>query len=224
MLVFSAPAGAQPGATVLKVKGRNEGRRVGRVDRRFKASGVRSRPRRLTALSRDSSQPEWRPWLRRSALGMCPRPLIAQDGIEKDQQLAHGSDEGEACGFAGLAQTAVEGLEHRVVLDGDKAGHVERGSDLDAAALDLALAAVSAAVPVHRGDAGQGGDLVAIDPAELGQFGDQSTSDDIADAGYAFEQILFGAPEGADFDQPVDRLVDARPFGFEALEHGLERA
>jgi hypothetical protein len=79
---------------------------------------------------------------------MWPGPLIAQDGIENGQQLAHGSDEGEAGGFAGLAQTAVEGFERRVVLDGDEAGHVERGSDLDAAALDLALAAVSAAVAV----------------------------------------------------------------------------
>src|SRR5882672_4640052 len=127
----------------------------------------RSRLRRLTALSRRSPQPEWQPWLRRSGLGMCPGPLIAQHGVEDGEQLAHGGDEGEAGGFAGVAQTAVEGLERRVVLDGDQASHVERRPDLDAAPLDLSPAAVSAAVPVHRGDAGEGGDLVAVDPTEL---------------------------------------------------------
>jgi hypothetical protein len=42
------------------------------------------------------------------------------------------------------------------VLDGDQASHVERRPDLNAAPLDLALAAVSSAVAVHRGDTGQG--------------------------------------------------------------------
>jgi hypothetical protein len=110
------------------------------------------------------------------------------------------------------------------MLEGNKAGHVERGPDLDATTLDLALAAVSAAVLVHWGEAGQGGDLVAIDPAEFGQFGDQGAGDDIANAGHALQQFLFGAPEGAGFDQRVNRLVNTRPLGFETLKHGLERA
>jgi hypothetical protein len=33
--------------------------------------------------------------------------------------------------------------------------------------------------PVHRGDSGEGGDLVAVDPAELGQFGNQGAGDDL---------------------------------------------
>ena len=68
----------------------------------------RPRLRRLTALSRRSPQPVWPPWLRRSALGDCPGLVVAQDGVEDGQQLAHDGDEGEAGGFAGLTQTAVE--------------------------------------------------------------------------------------------------------------------
>ena len=130
----------------------------------------------------------------------------------------------EASRFAGRAQTAVETLERRVVLDGDEARHVERRPDFDAAALDHTLAAISAAVPVHRRDAGQGGDLVTVDLAELGQLGDQGAGDDIADARNALQQILLSAPDGAGFDQFVDGFVDARPLGFEPFEHGPERA
>src|SRR5216684_2305625 len=175
----------------------------------------RSRLRRLTALSRRSPRPVWLPWLRRSALGTCPGFAVAQHGVEDSQQLAHDGDESETGRFAALAQTAVEGLERRVVLDGDQASHVERRSDLDTAALDLALAAVSAAVPVHRSHAGEGGDLVAVDPAELRQLSDQGAGDDVADARHAVQQILLDAPDGAGFDQLVDRLVDARPLGFQ---------
>jgi hypothetical protein len=84
---------------------------------------------------------------------------------------------------AGLAQTAVEALECRAMLDDDQTGRVKRCSDFDAVPLDFALGAIPAAIPVQWRDAGQGGDLVATDLAELGLFGDQSTGDDIADAG-----------------------------------------
>jgi hypothetical protein len=77
-------------------------------------------------------------------------------------------------GFAGLAQMAVEGLERWVMPDDDQASHVERRPNRHAAALNLALAAAkSAAVPVHRRDASEGSDLVAVDAAELRQVDNQ---------------------------------------------------
>jgi len=82
--------------------------------------------------------------------GQCPGTPSPQHGFEDRQQFAHGGDEGQASGFAGLGQTAVKALERRVVLDRHKAGHVERCTDRDAAPLNLALAAVSAAVPVRQ--------------------------------------------------------------------------
>ena len=48
----------------------------------------RPRLRRLTALSRHSSQPVWLPWLRRSDVGECPGFVVAENGIEDGQQLA----------------------------------------------------------------------------------------------------------------------------------------
>src|SRR6266566_554034 len=109
----------------------------------------RSRLRRLTALSRRSPRPVWLPWLRRSALGTCPGFAVAQHGVEDGQQLAHGGDESETGRVAGIAQTAVEGLERRVVLDGDQTSHVERRPGLDTAALDLAASSTT-----RQGDGG----------------------------------------------------------------------
>ena len=67
----------------------------------------RPRLRRLAALSWRSPQPELLAWLRGSVLGRCPGPLIAQDGVEDGEQLAHSGDESETRGFAGRAQTTV---------------------------------------------------------------------------------------------------------------------
>src|SRR5258708_12545982 len=85
----------------------------------------RSRLRRLTALSRRSPRPVWLPWLRRSALGTCPGFAVAQHGVEDGQQLAHGGDQGETGWVAGVAHTAIEGLERWVVLDDYPATHVD---------------------------------------------------------------------------------------------------
>jgi hypothetical protein len=54
------------------------------------------------------------------------RRALACPHIEDGLEFAHCCDEGETGGFAGLAQTAVEAFEHRVVLDGDQTRHVER--------------------------------------------------------------------------------------------------
>jgi len=122
-----------------------------------------------------------------------------------------------AAGVAIIASTLSSGWMPRVAIG-------QHGINLDAAALGLALASVSAAVAVDWGDTGQRRALVAIDLAELGQLGDQGASDDVANAGHAVERILFGAPDRAGFDQFLDRLVDARPLGFEQLEHRPKRA
>ena len=65
---------------------------------------------------------------------------------------------------------------------------------------------------------------MAIDLAEFGQLGNQGAGDDIVDAGYALQQILLGAPDGAGVDQLVERVAEARPLGFQALEQSLEGA
>jgi hypothetical protein len=57
---------------------------------------------------------------------MRPRPVVADDGIEGSEQLAHDGDESEACGFACVAQPPIAASQWRIVLDGDQAAHVYR--------------------------------------------------------------------------------------------------
>src|SRR3974390_1055201 len=79
----------------------------------------RPRLRRLPALSRHAPRTEMPRWSRRSGLGVRPWRVVADDGVERGQQLAHDGDEGEACGFAGIAQASVEAPQRWVVSDGD---------------------------------------------------------------------------------------------------------
>src|SRR3954447_25638472 len=184
---------------------------------------ARPRLRRLTALSGRSARTPMPRWSRRSAVGLRPCTVVADDCVERGEQLSHDGDDGEACGLTCVAQPSVEASQRRIVTDGGQAGHEERRPHFDASALDASLATKAAAVAVHRRDAGEGCDLVAIDAAELGQFDDQGARDDVTDAGYALEQILFGAEQRALLDQRVDGVVDPGAFCLQAAQDGLER-
>jgi hypothetical protein len=151
---------------------------------------------RLTALSCHAPRTPMPRLSRRSGLGGGPDPVIPDDGVERGKQLAHDAEEGETCRFAGIAQAAVEASQRWVVPDRDQASHVERCAHLDTATLDTSPATVTSAVSVHGCDAGEGGDLMAIDAAEFGQFDQQCARDDIADARGALEQVCLAQNTG----------------------------
>ena len=87
-------------------------------------------------------------------------------------------------------------LAAEVVADGGQRRHVQGGADAGTAAHDHAPAAEAAAVAVDRRDPDQGGDLAAIEAAELGRLGDQGAGGGLADARHRGEQVLGGAPAG----------------------------
>src|SRR5271166_178147 len=184
---------------------------------------TRPRLRRLMALSRRSAWPEMPRCSRRSRRGLRPFGLIAQDGVERDEQFAHDGDERQAAWFSGVTQTLVEGAQRRILPDRDQAGHVSgartstRPPWMRRLPRKLPLSRFSGATPAR------GGDLVAIDGAEFGQLDDQRAGDHVADAGNAFEQILLGAEHRAFFDQLVDGAIDPFALGFQAAQDGLER-
>ncbi len=97
------------------------------------------------------------------------------------------------------------------------------GADLWSAALDVPLAALTAAVAVHWRQADQCGDLMAIDGPEFGQLGDEGTGDDVADAWDGLQQVLLGAEDRAGGDQLVDGVLDAGDLGLETAQHGGAR-
>ena len=147
---------------------------------------------------------------------MCPRLLISQHGIGDADQFAHDGDDSEALGFAGLEQALIEAAQGWIVLDYGEACGEQRRADLRPAAADVAFAAHLSAVMVHRREPHQGGDLVAIDGAKFGQFSDEGTCHDIADAGDGLQQILLGTKDRAGGDQLVDGALDPGDLGGEA--------
>jgi hypothetical protein len=65
------------------------------------------------------------------------------------------------------------------------------------------------------GDADGGGELVAADGAEFGQFGKESAHGDVADAGNGFQERLGLAPDWGSLDGLADVAVDLVEFLFQ---------
>src|SRR5207245_2825850 len=75
--------------------------------------------------------------------------------------------------LSGRTQTPIEGLNHEVAPRGGHRCHVQHGPDSGASAPAGAGASQGATVPVQRGDPDQGGDLLAIQRAQLWQVRQQ---------------------------------------------------
>ena len=107
---------------------------------------------------------------------------IFQEEVSEDDKFAHEGGEGEFFGFAVGEEAKVEGFENRVVARGDQGGHVKNRADLGAAASNMALAAMLAAVTIEGSDSCQCRRLRIGQGAEFGHEGDQGSGSEGADA------------------------------------------
>ena len=92
-------------------------------------------------------------------------------GVEDGQQLAHASYEGYLLGLASGQQPLIKGSNEGIVAAGYQRPHVEGRSHLGASTPDSALAPQRAAVPIEGSHSHQGGDLPAVQGAQLRQVG-----------------------------------------------------
>lgn len=111
-------------------------------------------------------------------------------GVEGGQQLAHAGDQGDLGQLAGVDQPRVEGSDDGVAAGGRECGHVQHTSYVEASALNAPSPFAGAGVVGHGGDAHQGGDLAPVEPAELGQFGDQRAAGHRTDAAGRLQQPI----------------------------------
>src|SRR5260370_10231236 len=93
-------------------------------------------------------------------------------GVKRTDELAIARGHGHLERFASLAQAVIESSDHGIKAQRRYAGHVKRATHDGAAAVNSTLAGVLAAVAIERRDAGKGGDLAAIERAELGPEGE----------------------------------------------------
>ena len=118
----------------------------------------------------------------------------------------HRRREGDLLGPTSRDEAPVERADRRVALDGDERAHPQRGAHAGAA-LDDASAAYDAALAVERGDPDQRGDLLAVQAAQLGQFGDQRRRQHRPDAGHALAEVVALAPGRTRADLPAQLAI-----------------
>src|SRR5919199_695741 len=102
-----------------------------------------------------------------------PGGALTQDRVQNEEQLVHTGRKGDLLGFAGSAQALVEGADDGIVPRGDQRSQVQGRAHPGPSASDDAPAAQRAALTVERGDADEGGDLLAAEPAQRGQLSEQ---------------------------------------------------
>ena len=119
-----------------------------------------------------------------------------EHAVEYNQQFAHGRDQRHLFRLASCQQPLVEVPDSRVVAAGYQRSHVEDGPHPGASAPDGAFAPQGATVPVVGGHAHKGGNLPAIQRAQLWQIGQQSEGDLLSDTGNGAEQSSFSRHTG----------------------------
>ena len=112
-----------------------------------------------------------------------PRCAMLEHSVQDDEQFAHTRDQSQLLRFASRQQLLVEVPDHGVPAGRGQCPHVKDAPYSGATAPDGAFAPQSAAVPVLGSHAHQGGDLPAVQRAQLRQVGQQSEGDLFSHAG-----------------------------------------
>ena len=97
--------------------------------------------------------------------------------------MSEASDDGDFFGSAAVDEALVGGPDDRVVANGRESGHVQDVADGRSSASDHPMAAPGAGIAVEGRDADEGGELPAVEAAELRQLGDKGSRGHRADAG-----------------------------------------
>ena len=92
-----------------------------------------------------------------------------EHGVEDDEQFAHTRDQGHLLRFTMRQQPLVEVADEGVVAGCGQRPHVEGAPHSGAPAPDGAFAPQGATVPFEGSRAHQGGDLAAVQRAQLRQ-------------------------------------------------------
>jgi transposase len=109
---------------------------------------------------------------------------------------AHAGCEGHFSGLARRAKTVVKGLDDGVIPAGRQSRHIEGSSDPGPSSPDHPLAQETAAVSIEGGYPYQRGNLVAVQGAQLGEFGQEGDGHHWANPRDTAQQVVFLSPQG----------------------------
>ena len=158
-----------------------------------------------------------------SSGGGMPLGVVTEHGIEGYNHLAHHGDDDDFGLFASSGETIREGFERGVVAACAKGCHIENVTHGHATPIDTAVSLKLSAIEVIGRETDEGGDLLAIDLAELRQGGEERKGEGRADARHGDEQaIAVGETRigGDKFRQP---LVEEKNIGLQSHQATLAK-
>ena len=115
---------------------------------------------------------------------------MLEHGVADNEQLAHAGCEGQLLRLTSIQKPLVEVPYEGVEAAGYQRSHVQGGSDPGASTPDGAFAPQRAAVPVEGSHTHQGGDLPAVQRAQLRQVGQEGEGELFSHAGDGAQEVI----------------------------------
>jgi hypothetical protein len=103
--------------------------------------------------------------------------LLSDNSVEMVRSFSGDGDDCDQLWFSCVKEALVEALERGVVAGGDQSAHEEGGAHLRPPAADEAFAFPLSGLTHPGRKPDQACDFAPVEPAELGQFGDQGARD-----------------------------------------------
>jgi hypothetical protein len=130
-------------------------------------------------------------------LMLLPWRALFAHGLRTREPLTHTRGQGDFGGLSCTAPTRIDALADRMVPHGHQGAHRPHGAPLRPAPPDGPLAPQGATIPVARGDAHQGRDLLPAAGRPRRAVGNQRRREDWAHAGGARAPVVWLPPHGA---------------------------
>lgn len=140
--------------------------------------------------------------------------------VKDNEKLAHAGGQSDLWSFSGRAKTLVEGFEDRIAAHSDNGAHVQRRTNVAAAAGDRALALPGSAFSIERCNTDQCGDLAAVELTEFRQTGKERDGRNWSHAWHRTQQFRFAAPNLRRSNELADLFINRSELLAERLEVG----
>ena len=125
-----------------------------------------------------------------------PGRAMLEHGIQNEQQLAHAGYESQLLRLTSRQQPLVEVPDDGVAAAAHQRSHVQGSANPGASAPDGPLDSQGAAVPVEGSHSHQGGDLPAVQCAQLRQVSQKSEGKPLSHAGDGPQKVVLLTPYG----------------------------
>lgn len=145
--------------------------------------------------------------------------LISDYGVKDDEQFSHTGGEDDFEGFSLVFEEFCEMTNDRVAASCRQSGHIEGGANLFSATGDVGGTGLFSGFTVIGSQAGQGGDLVAVEPAQFGQVREEHGAGLGPDAGDALQEAVFVLEVFVGLDMVADEVVEFADLVIESFDH-----